>query len=106
MVIRDDFCQPRRLLAERLADEHDRRAMFDGNVDVEDGQIKVKRGMRRKAIGNGGREDFRAPVDVADCRLMRQHDPFRLSCGAGRIENVGQIAGRREVGLGRLSRLG
>ena len=70
MGIRDDFCQLRRFLAERLADEHDRRAMFDGNVDVEDGQVKVKRGMRREAIGFGGREDFRAPVDVADCRLM------------------------------------
>ena len=42
--------KPQRILAELFADQHQSRAVLDGDIDIENRKVEVKRGVRRERV--------------------------------------------------------
>src|SRR3546814_1948328 len=69
-LLGDHGGEPQRLFAKLLADEDDRGAVLDADVEVEDRQVEVKGRMGRKTILRPRREFVRAPVHEAERRAV------------------------------------
>src|SRR3546814_10765167 len=95
-LLGDHGGEPQRLFAKLLADEDDRVAVLDADVEVEDRQVEVKGRMGRKTILRPRREFVRAPVHEAERRAVAVHDPLWATGGAGGIEDIVKrlLAGR------------
>jgi hypothetical protein len=63
LLFRDERAEAKRLLPDVVSDEHESAAVLDRKKEIENGEIEVKRSMRRESVILGGTERVGAPVD-------------------------------------------